>query len=87
MVTIVFEDRGQGFREFDVDGTGRIVAVRPGADCVWRGFMVASEAVRIGGRLEIDLDNAAWTHLGLPEWIEIEAPVAEVRKGGSTWAD
>ena len=87
MVTIVFEDRGQGFREWDIDPSGKVVAVRPYSESAWVGFMVVNEFVSLGDRLTIDLNNAAWRHLGLPDFATIAAPVAEVRKGGSTWVD
>lgn len=46
-MTVVLEDRGQDFLEFDIYG-GRIVATRPFQGDVWNGFEVLNETIAPG---------------------------------------
>lgn len=45
MKTLMFEDDGQDFMEWDIDGTGFVVACRPFQSFVWCGMRVVSAEV------------------------------------------
>jgi hypothetical protein len=69
MYTVVFEDDGQDFLEWDVDDDGEVVGCRPFQDWVWVGtYIFDHENVKPGDHLIVDLPSGRHTtmdHAGL----------------------
>lgn len=42
--TLVFEDKGQDFLEWDLDRTGRVIACRPFQESVWKNTVIVRNA-------------------------------------------
>lgn len=55
MKTIVLEDHGQDFLEWDIDEKGVVVGVRPFQEWLWKGTRVLNKIVREGSILKIRL--------------------------------
>lgn len=50
MKTIVFEDHGQDFLEWDIDGKGIVVGCRPFQGSIWCGIRVLNHrTLKVGG--------------------------------------
>ncbi len=69
-VTVVLEDHGQDFLEFDIQGR-KIVATRPFQGAVWNGRHVINKSIVVGDRVILSTgDNTARA---------VNYPVVEVR--------
>jgi hypothetical protein len=53
LITIVFEDDGQDFLEWDIDGEGKVVGCRPFQGWVWNGTQVHNKDIKPGDHLDI----------------------------------
>lgn len=49
--TIVFEDHGQDFLEWDIDSRGEVIACRPFQSGIWVGVIVTNPDVEVGERV------------------------------------
>ncbi len=49
--TIVFEDKGQDFLEWDLDENNEVVACRPAQGWVWIGSKVMNKVIKVGGKI------------------------------------
>lgn len=61
-MTVVLEDRGQDFLEFDIKD-GRVIAARPFQDEVWSGQEVLNTSIKIGECITLKADFGARTLL------------------------
>lgn len=58
VITIMFEDQGQDFLEWDIDESNTVVASRPFQAGVWCGSVVLNERpLEIGDRLVLRLPH------------------------------
>lgn len=55
MKTIILEDHGQDFLEWDIDAKGFVVACRPFQGSVWTGVQVLNKNLRAGSVLKLKL--------------------------------
>lgn len=77
-MTVVLEDWGQDFLEFDIKG-GRIVATRPMQGWVWNGMKVVNKAIHSGRPLYLEADASKNLRLNYP--VESVRPLQMVRIG------
>jgi len=71
MQTVSFEDHGQDFLEWDIEG-GKVVGCRPYQGWLWNGTKVHNTDIKPGDILEITL--------GLKERTTLKYPVERVVK-------
>lgn len=79
--TIVFEDHGQDFLEWDIDAAGKVVAVRPPFEfqvLAWVDRRVVNPEVRPGELVEVVVDELAYLE-DIEQTMPIKFPVKEVR--------
>jgi hypothetical protein len=55
MKTIVLEDHGQDFLEWDVDDKGVVVGCRPFQERIWKGTKIINKRPRSGSVLKISI--------------------------------
>ena len=60
MITVVFEDHGQDFLEWDIEG-GIVVACRPFQTRFWVGKRVHNKTIGPGDKLTISSDQSPVT--------------------------
>lgn len=65
MQTIILEDHGQDFLEWDVEN-GEVVGCRPFQDWLWIGTKVHNEQIEPGDILDISTDAVGRTTLNYP---------------------
>lgn len=53
MKTLVFEDHGQDFLEWDIDEKNIVIACRPFQEWLWKGYRVLNETIKPGSLLSI----------------------------------
>ena len=53
MITVVFEDDGQDFLEWDINDKGEVVDCRPFQGDIWIGTIVHNQDIKPGDHLDI----------------------------------
>jgi hypothetical protein len=59
-ITVVFEDHGQDFLEFDIKD-GNVIAVRPFQSNTWSGLRVVNESISVGDYIALRLEPGVRT--------------------------
>ena len=57
MYTIIFEDDGQDFLEWDVDSNGEVIECRPFQEDVWFGTYIHDVDIQPGDYLDVTLPS------------------------------
>ena len=63
MVTVLFEDDGQDFLEWDINDKGEVVDCRPSQGDIWIGTKVHNKDIQSGCRLDITTTDGVRRHL------------------------
>lgn len=72
ITTIIFEDHGQDFIEWDINENGEVINSRPFQSHVWSGGTVLNEELKAG-------DSVIYLSPRLCRPIEIRYPIASVK--------
>ena len=73
MKTIVFEDHGQDFLEWDINRHGIVVGCRPFQEGVWKGTIVIDQDIHPGDRINI-------VRKGSPQVLYVKYPVEKIKE-------
>lgn len=65
MITIYFEDHGQDFLEWDIEGS-KVVGCRPFQEWLWKGTPVHNTSIKPGDILKITTKSLGRTTLKYP---------------------